>query len=133
VNYSEFLDHKAQLGGDHGFSPVKMPGWLFDFQAALVEWALRKGRAAIFADCGLGKTPMELVWADNVVRKTGGKVLLLSPLAVGHEGLVPIPNRRDSSDDSPIDNAPESRDEREPPHALGPGRRVRADRDGARA
>lgn len=85
MNYSEFLDHKAQLGGDHGFSPVKMPGWLFDFQAALVEWALRKGRAAIFADCGLGKTPMELVWADNVVRKTGGKVLLLSPLAVGHQ------------------------------------------------
>jgi len=85
VNYAEFLDHKSQLGGDHGFAPVKMPGWLFDFQGALVEWALRKGRAAIFADCGLGKTPMELVWGDNVVRKTGGKVLLLSPLAVGHQ------------------------------------------------
>ena len=82
MDYAEFLDHKAQLGGDHGFAPVKMPGWLFDFQGALVEWALRKGRAAVFADCGLGKTAIELVWADNVARKTGGNVLLLTPLAV---------------------------------------------------
>lgn len=82
MNYREFLDHKAQLGGDHGFAPVKLPSWLFDFQSALVEWALRKGRAAVFADCGLGKTAIELVWADNVVRKTGGNVLLLTPLAV---------------------------------------------------
>jgi len=59
-----------------------MPEFLFDFQAALVEWALRKGRAAIFADCGLGKTPMQLVWADSVVRKTNGAVLILTPLAV---------------------------------------------------
>jgi hypothetical protein len=85
VNYSTFLDAKAQLAGDHGFAPVSMPSWLFDFQAALVEWALLKGRAAIFADCGLGKTAMELVWADNVVKRTGGRVLLLTPLAVTHQ------------------------------------------------
>lgn len=59
-----------------------MPDYLFDFQSYLVEWAIRKGRAAIFADCGMGKTPMELVWAENVVRKTGGNVLILTPLAV---------------------------------------------------
>ena len=64
-----------------------MPDFLFDFQAALVEWALRKGRAAIFADCGLGKTPMQLVWADNVVRKTNGAVLILTPLAVASQTL----------------------------------------------
>ena len=59
-----------------------MPGFLFDFQRDLVEWALRKGRAAIFADCGLGKTPMQLVWAENIARHTNGRVLILTPLAV---------------------------------------------------
>jgi hypothetical protein len=85
VIYAEFLDSKAQLGGDHGFDPVDMPSWLFDFQSSLVTWALRKGRAAVFADCGLGKTAIELVWADNVVKRTGGRVLLLTPLAVTHQ------------------------------------------------
>lgn len=87
MNYSEFLSHKAQLGGNHGFDPKWMPDWLFDFQKHLVEWALQKGRAAIFADCGLGKTPMQLVWAENVVRKTGKPVLILTPLAVGQQTI----------------------------------------------
>ncbi len=83
VNYAAFLEAKTQGGADSGFAPVWSPAFLFDFQESLVDWALRKGRAAIFADCGLGKTPMELVWAENVVRKnTGGKVLLLTALAV---------------------------------------------------
>ena len=85
MDYAQFLDRKAQLDGNHGFSPVSMPSWLFDFQAELVEWALLKGRAAVFADCGLGKTAIELVWADNVVQRTGGRVLLLTPLAVTHQ------------------------------------------------
>jgi hypothetical protein len=80
--YQEFLARKAQLDGDHGFDPVWTPDFLFDFQATLVEWATRKGRAAILADCGLGKTPMQLVWAENVVRQTGKPVLILTPLAV---------------------------------------------------
>lgn len=62
-----------------------MPDFLFDFQKALVEWAVRKGRCAIFADCGLGKTPMQLVWAQNIVQKTNGRVLILTPLAVAHQ------------------------------------------------
>ena len=85
MDYAQFLDRKAQLDGNHGFSPVSMPSWLFDFQAELVEWALLKGRAAVFADCGLGETAIELVWADNVVQRTGGRVLLLTPLAVTHQ------------------------------------------------
>jgi hypothetical protein len=85
VTYHDFLNRKSQLGGDHGFSPVWMPGFLFSFQAALVEWALKKGRAAIFADCGLGKTPMQLVWAQNVAVVTGRPVLILTPLAVSHQ------------------------------------------------
>lgn len=84
-DYESFLERKSQLGGDHGFQPEYLPDWLFDFQRDLVEWAVRKGRAAIFADCGLGKTPMQLVWAENVIRKTGGRVLLLAPLAVSHQ------------------------------------------------
>ena len=61
MNYGEFLYRKSQLGSAHGFAPLWMPDFLFDFQKALVEWALLKGRGAIFADCGLGKTPMQLV------------------------------------------------------------------------
>lgn len=80
--YLAFLDKKTQGGADSGFDPVWMPEFLFDFQKEMVEWAVRKGRAAIFADCGLGKTPMGLTWASNVARKTGKPVLYLTPLAV---------------------------------------------------
>lgn len=80
--YEDFLDKKTQLDGNYGFNPKYLPAFLFDFQSALVEWAVLKGRAAIFADCGLGKTPMEFAWAENVVRKTGGRVLIATPLAV---------------------------------------------------
>lgn len=82
MSYSDFLDRKLSSGSMDGFAPVFMPDYLFDFQAALVDWAVSKGRAAIFADCGLGKTPMELAWAENVVRHTGKAVLILTPLAV---------------------------------------------------
>ena len=80
--YDEFLDGKRQLDGMHGFAPTFMPDFLFDLQASLVEWSARKGRAAIFADCGLGKTPMEEVWAENVARHTEKPTLILTPLAV---------------------------------------------------
>ena len=83
--YRQFIDRKAQLGSDDGFEPLWIPDWLFDFQKHLVEWAIRKGRAAIFADCGLGKTPMQLVWAANVARKMHKPVLILTPLAVSHQ------------------------------------------------
>ena len=49
--YQDFLDRKRQMSGFHGFAPTVMPPWLFDFQSALVDWSVRKGRAAIFADC----------------------------------------------------------------------------------
>ena len=81
-DYEAWIAEKAQGETGDGFGPASLPGWLFDFQASLVEWALRKGRAAIFADCGMGKTPMQLAWADAVARETGGRVLILTPLAV---------------------------------------------------
>ena len=59
-DYHAFLDTKTHVGGECGFTPDGLPSFLFDFQRSLVEWALRKGLAAIFADCGLGKTPMQI-------------------------------------------------------------------------
>lgn len=87
ADYEAFLDRKSQLGGEHGFAPLWMPDFLFDFQRALLDWAIRRGRAAIFADCGMGKTPMQLVWAENVIHHTGRSVLILTPLAVGQQTL----------------------------------------------
>jgi len=84
-DYAAFLARKAQMRADCGFEPLWMPDFLFGFQQVLTEWALRKGRGAIFADCGLGKTPMSLVWAENVVRKTNRPVLILTPLAVARQ------------------------------------------------
>jgi len=83
MEYREFLEQKTQLGGDYGFEPNWMPDFLFGFQSALIEWAMKKGRAAILADCGLGKTPIQLVWAQNIVKQTDKRVLILAPLAVG--------------------------------------------------
>ena len=51
--YHNFIERKSQLERNDGFDPIWIPSFLFDFQTALVEWAIRKGRAAIFADCGL--------------------------------------------------------------------------------
>lgn len=87
MNYHDFLTEKTQSGGNHGFAPVWIPDFLFDFQKSLLDWSVRKGRAAIFADCGLGKTPLQLCWAKNVVRKTGGRVLILTPLAVSYQTI----------------------------------------------
>lgn len=84
-NYESFLEVKTHYGEFSGFEPLWMPRFLYDFQESLVDWAIRKGRSAIFADCGLGKTPMQLVWAENVVRKTNKRVLILTPLAVSHQ------------------------------------------------
>ena len=80
--YDQFLLTKSQLDGEYGFDPVWMPDFLIDFQSAMVEWACRRGRAALFEDCGLGKTVQELTWGENVVRMTNGRVLLAAPLAV---------------------------------------------------
>lgn len=87
TDYEDFLWKKSQLTGDFGFSPTFLPDFLFPFQRALLEWAINKGRAAIFADCGLGKTPMQLVWAQNVVEKTNKPVLILTPLSVGPQTI----------------------------------------------
>lgn len=85
MDYAGFLEHKAQIGGMSGFEPISMPSCLFDFQHFLTEWSIRKGKSAMFADCGMGKSLCQLVWADNVVRHTNRPVLILTPLAVSHQ------------------------------------------------
>ena len=85
MSYAEFLDGKRQAGKDSGFDPVFMPDFLIDFQQHLTDWSIRKGRGAIYADCGFGKTVMQLVWSENVVRHANKPVLILAPLAVSHQ------------------------------------------------
>lgn len=82
MEYDAFLHRKVHLDTDDGFDPEWVPDFLYGFQSDLVTWALQSGRSALFADCGLGKTPMQLVWAENVHRRTGKPVLIATPLAV---------------------------------------------------
>jgi len=82
TDYGQFIRAKSQLGGDHGFDPTFSPSALFDYQSYLVDWAVHKGRAAIFADCGMGKTFMQLSWAQNIVERENRPVLILAPLMV---------------------------------------------------
>jgi len=81
TTYAEFLEAKSQGHGDAGFES-EPAAILYPFQRDIVSFATRKGRAAIFADCGLGKTPMQLEWARQVHERTGKGVLILAPLAV---------------------------------------------------
>lgn len=82
MRYSDFLSGKSQIDNEAGFEPLWLPDWLYPFQRNLAEWTIRKGRAADFADTGLGKTPIQLVWAENCVRKVNRAALILAPLAV---------------------------------------------------
>lgn len=83
--YNNFLEKKTQLHSEGGFKPDFIPGYLFDFQKYLVEWSCQMGRSAMFADCGLGKTIMQLIWAQNVIQKTNKPILILTPLAVSYQ------------------------------------------------
>jgi DNA modification methylase len=82
IDYDTFLQSKRLTAAPVGFEASDISGQLFPFQRDIVRWALRRGRAAIFADCGLGKTPMQLEWAYRVAEHTGLPVLILAPLAV---------------------------------------------------
>jgi len=82
-DYAELVARKLASVPPSGIaSPVKLPASLFPHQDALTGWALKRGRAAIFADTGLGKSRMQLAWADAVRKHTGRPVLILAPLAV---------------------------------------------------
>ena len=84
-DYARFIAAKRHTIGEFGFSPDWMPDGAFDFQSHIIEKAVRKGRIGVFADTGLGKTLIQLAVANNVVRKTNGRVLILTPLAVAFQ------------------------------------------------
>lgn len=87
MKYDEFLEQKRLLAPPVGFEvdEASINPMLFPFQRAIVRWAVRRGRAALFEDCGLGKTPQQLEWARLVCEHTGGNVLILAPLAVADQ------------------------------------------------
>ena len=88
MNYNEFLKNKQHLLGEFGFEPNYIPDMAFDFQKHIIEKAIRKGRMAVFADTGLGKTLIQISLAQNIVNETKGKVLILTPLAVAFQFIL---------------------------------------------
>lgn len=107
MTYKEFLNNKKFILESSGFDISKehLNTMLYGFQKDIVRWALAKGRAAIFADCGLGKTLMQLEWADKVSKHTSGKVLILAPLSVteqtireGNKFGIPVTLCKEQSD-----------------------------------
>ena len=85
MDYAAFISSKSKTDQGFGFDAGDLHGWLYDFQSDLVRWSLKLGRAAIFADCGLGKTAMQLSWADSVAKKENRPVLIVTPLAVSRQ------------------------------------------------
>jgi len=88
TKYQEFLENKKHLLGDFGFEPNFIPEMAFDFQAHIIKRAVKKGRIAVFADTGLGKTLIQLSIAKNIVNETKGKVIILTPLAVAFQFIL---------------------------------------------
>lgn len=83
--YLEFLESKKHNSIDYGIKPVYMNDNLFDFQKYITEYAVKKGRSAIFLDTGLGKTLIELTIALNYVMATNKPILIITPLAVANQ------------------------------------------------
>jgi hypothetical protein len=111
MSYAQLIERKLSSVPPTGIDyagTIRLHHGLFPHQQALVTWALRRGRCAIFADTGLGKSRMQLAWADAVHRETGHDVLILAPLAVaaqtvreGHDIDVTVRQCRDGSEVQP--------------------------------
>lgn len=108
MSYNDFISSKLERIIPTGFEPPELHGGLFPHQGALVTWAIRRGRCAVFADTGLGKTRIQLEWAARVHEHTGRDVIILAPLAVAtqtaKEGTalgVPITVCREQADAKP--------------------------------
>ncbi len=85
MKYLEFISSKRKVFEGVGFEAKKLNPVLFDLQDAIVKWALKKGRAAIFADTGLGKTAMQVEWSNRVQAHTKGNILIVAPLCVAQQ------------------------------------------------
>ena len=87
-SYSEFIENKKHSIGEFGFEATYIPDMAFDFQRDIIQKAVRKGRMAVFADTGLGKTLIQISIAKNIIEKTNGNVLILTPLAVAFQFIL---------------------------------------------
>jgi hypothetical protein len=87
-DYLKFIENKKHLIGNFGFEPNYTPDIAFDFQKFIIEKAVRKGRMAVFADTGLGKTLIQLSIAKNIIQHTNKRVLILTPLAVAFQFIL---------------------------------------------
>lgn len=85
MNYNEFLEAKKHSSINYGIDYDFMPDKMFDFQKYVAEYAIKKGRCAVFLDTGLGKTIIELTVAKNYIHKTNKPVLIITPLAVAFQ------------------------------------------------
>jgi len=104
MDYQKFLSSKIPLAQPCGFDAKVEGSHLFDYQSAVIQWALQRGRAALFLDTGLGKTICQLEWANRVSQHTGSPVLILAPLAVAEQTVaegakfgIPVHQTRDGS------------------------------------
>ena len=88
MEYNEFIQSKKHLTGNFGFDVNYLPDIAFDFQKYIIEKAVLKGRIGVFADTGLGKTLIQLSIANNVIRHTNKRVLILTPLAVAFQFMI---------------------------------------------
>jgi len=87
LDYENFIKSKQILKKGSGFDPGTLNSLLFNFQSDIVRWACKKGRAALFENCGLGKSFQSLSWAQQIFIKTGGDILILAPLAVSKQTI----------------------------------------------
>lgn len=87
MKYIDFIKSKARQSRDIGFEDAQVSDVLFDFQRDVVRWAVRKGRAAIFQDCGMGKTLQQIEFARVILEKIGGSGIIFTPLAVAQQTI----------------------------------------------
>ena len=106
--YEDFVARKLRFQSGSGLDVEPRDYGLFPHQRDLVKFALRRGRSAIFADTGLGKSRIQVAWADTIARETGGDVLILTPLAVAEQTVeegasigVKVTHARDGADIQP--------------------------------
>ena len=107
-SYEDFVARKLRFQSGSGLDVEPRDYGLFPHQRDLVRFALRRGRSAIFADTGLGKSRIQVAWADTIARETGGDVLILAPLAVAEQTVeegesigVKVTHARDGADIQP--------------------------------
>lgn len=88
MDYNSFIESKRHMSNNHGIQPSFIPDSMFDFQKYVLEYAVKKGRCAVFLDTGLGKTIIEIATAVNYAMYTNKPVLIITPLAVAFQFIL---------------------------------------------